>query len=49
MRKKNTKSRKMYGATADKFHEVKATPRGMKGVKPKKTLPPWRDVKDELK
>lgn len=47
---KKPKSHKIRGnATADQFRMEKRTPRGMKGPAKKKALPPWRDVKDELK
>ena len=48
-RKKPRQNRKMHGARADKFMLVKSTPRGKKGSEREKLLPPWRDIKDELK
>lgn len=30
------------------FHEIKSTPRGLKGPKRKKLLPPWRAVRSEV-
>lgn len=49
MKKRSPKNRKIGSATANSFRMEKRTPRGLKGEPRKKALPPWRDVKDELK
>ena len=48
MKKKPPKNRKIQSATGSQFRMEKRTARG-KGPERKKPLPPWRDVKDELK
>lgn len=35
------------GGAGGKFHEIKSGKR-VKGPKPKRPLPPWRDVRDEI-
>ena len=49
MKKRPQKSRKIGSASASEFRIEKRTPRGLKGPKQKRVLPPWREIKDTLK
>jgi hypothetical protein len=37
------------GSASGKVHEIRSTPRGVKGPPRKKPLPPWREVRDKIK
>jgi hypothetical protein len=41
--------KKRGGPNAQEIQKVKRTPRGLKGAPRKKSLPPWREIKDQLK
>lgn len=40
---------KRGGPNAQEVRKVRRTPRGLKGPPKTKPLPPWRDIKDQLK
>jgi hypothetical protein len=40
---------KIGGGSSGRSHEFKSTPHGLKGPKHKKPLPPWREVRGEIK
>ncbi len=41
--------KKRSGPNAQEIQKVKRMPRGLKGPPKKKPLPPWREIKDQLK